>query len=122
MRYLILATMLILSACSDSQNTSIPAPNLATIPQIGAVFTAHPGYAVCPSLQLAQSMLDLMKKNDTTAVTAMIGIGYDKPCFYAAGVQWVVVDSSTEFVGFRLANTPNGGTMWAPIGIIGTAN
>ena len=100
----------------------IPAPNSATIPQIGTVFTAHRGYAVCPSLQLAQSMLDLMIKNDTSSVTAMM-LSNGGVCMNPPGsVQWVVVDSSTEFVGFRLADTPNGGTMWAPIGIIGTAN
>jgi len=110
MRYLIVIAVIILAGCSGAASSS-------SMPKVGFIFTENNPYAVmCPTREMELQLTQAANTKDASKVGAMLlgqgGICVPSKYFHGAAFEVVQIDEVNGFVGIRLADSPNGGTMW----------
>jgi hypothetical protein len=93
---------------------------VSALPKLGFEFVAKDGFVVCPTQSMVRDLIGYAGQKDIPKFTSMI-IGHGGTCIPVGGIKWVVMefDTTKTLVEIRLANTPNGGVVWASIQIIG---
>lgn len=110
MRYLVIIAVIILVGCSGAVSSD-------SMPKIGLIFTENdPNTVMCPTREMLFELTQAANDKDTSKFSAMF-LGHGGMCmtsnyFHGAAFEVIEIDEANGFVGLRLADTPNGGTMW----------